>query len=294
MRKHTRFLLAACLFVTPLTAQTNEPLIAIINGEELTVAKFNGLWAAVPADLQRRYLEVGGRERFLTNYIQKRLILQRAEKEGFDPGTIVNDSPEAREKRMFDFYVRDVISREVISEQQVEEYYEARKSELTRPAEVWARHIVITPSDRPVTNETGSNAKSKPEAYERARSLHLELSENAALFQQLARLYSEDGSALAGGDLGWFSRGTMAEEFEDAVFDLEPGLLSPLIESRFGFHIVIVEDRHEGGVPSFEDAKVEVRRRLADAQPEEIMRTMQEFTTRLWEEGDVVILRDNL
>ncbi len=63
-------------------------------------------------------------------------------------------------------------------------------------------------------------------------------------FGELAREYSQDpGSANQGGDLGWFPRGVMLQEFEEAAFDLEPGETSPIVTSLYGLHIIQVLDK---------------------------------------------------
>lgn len=62
----------------------------------------------------------------------------------------------------------------------------------------------------------------------------------AALAMELS---ADPGSRVQGGDLGWFGRGVMVKEFEDAAFALQKGQISPIIESPFGYHIIKTEDR---------------------------------------------------
>lgn len=64
------------------------------------------------------------------------------------------------------------------------------------------------------------------------------------VFAELAAQYSTDtGSKGEGGDLGWFPRGVMVPEFDQAVFSLEPGKVSPLVQTEFGYHIILVQEK---------------------------------------------------
>jgi parvulin-like peptidyl-prolyl isomerase len=82
---------------------------------------------------------------------------------------------------------------------------------------------------------------------------------NGEDFAKLAQEFSDDpGSKEKGGDLGWFGKGQMVPEFEQAAFNLQPGQVSELIKSPFGFHIIKVEEKRTGG------GKDEVKKAHAD------------------------------
>ena len=88
-------------------------------------------------------------------------------------------------------------------------------------------------------------------------------------FAELAREYSEGPSAPRGGDLGSFQRGSMVQIFEDTAFALEPGGVSDIIRTEFGFHIIKLTDRSEGGTLSFEDARDAIETYLRQEKEQE-------------------------
>ena len=96
-----------------------------------------------------------------------------------------------------------------------------------------ARHILlkVTP------------AVSASDAKRKLLELKERLVNKAATFEELARLFSNDGSASKGGDLGWLYPGDTVPEFESAMNALKPGELSGPVESSFGFHLIEVQER---------------------------------------------------
>jgi peptidyl-prolyl cis-trans isomerase SurA len=101
-----------------------------------------------------------------------------------------------------------------------------------------ARHILLRPSA----------AMSAEAAQKRLAEFRDQIVAGTRRFEDLARQYSDDGSAAAGGDLGWAAPGSFVPEFEDAMKRLSPGGVSPPIVSRFGVHLIQVIERRQVAV----------------------------------------------
>ena len=130
-----------------------------------------------------------------------------------------------------------------VDEQALQALYDEQASKYVTPEERHARHILIRLL--PDADDEATTA-----ALEKADSIVSRL-EGGEEFAALATELSDDpGSAANGGDLGFFGRGIMAPEFENAVFELQPGELSKPVKSPFGFHVIeLVEIRPEMATP---------------------------------------------
>jgi parvulin-like peptidyl-prolyl isomerase len=103
--------------------------------------------------------------------------------------------------------------------------------------EVRARHILLTvPAD--------AKPAQRDSVKRRIEQIRAQAA-GGADFAQLAQQNSADPSAQQGGDLGWFSRGRMVPAFEQAAFALQPGQISPVVESPFGYHVIKLEERRQ-------------------------------------------------
>ncbi|MDX1903999.1 MAG: peptidylprolyl isomerase, partial [Thermonemataceae bacterium] len=83
----------------------------------------------------------------------------------------------------------------------------------------------------------------KDKVRNRLEQIRKKIIEEGQSFEEMAKIYSEDGSKDAGGDLGWSKRGNMVPEFEAVVFKLKPGEISQPVESPFGYHLIKLLDR---------------------------------------------------
>ena len=167
-----------------------------------------------------------------------------------------------------------------IDAESVRAFYEQHPAQFTERGGVRARHILIGVSPDAAESE-------KAEARERARGLRLE-AENGADFGALAREHSDDpGSAAGGGDLGLVVEGRTVPAFEAALFALEPGELSGVVETPFGFHVIQMIERQDDRLVPFEEASGPIRDLLL--QQEQQARTAA-FIDELRAAHDVRIL----
>ncbi|NTV50405.1 MAG: peptidylprolyl isomerase [Geobacteraceae bacterium] len=149
------------------------------------------------------------------------------------------------EKMLRDYTRRDLVianfvntniaSKVTVSEGEIKTFYDQNPTNFVKPEQLRASHILVS-----VDSKAGADDKNK--ARERAEKLHKELV-NGANFVTLAKENSSCPSSKQGGDLGYFTKGKMVPQFEQAAFALEVGGLSGVVETQFGFHIIKLTDR---------------------------------------------------
>ncbi len=154
-----------------------------------------------------------------------------------------------------------------LSEDELRAYFEEHKTDYSTEEQIEASHILV-------------------KTEEEARAILAELA-GGADFAELARTRSTDtGSAAQGGALGWFGRGVMVPEFEEAAFALEVGETSGIVQTDFGFHIIRVTNRRAASEPEFEEVADRVR---ADAESAIARERFDAWLKAAREEATVVI-----
>jgi parvulin-like peptidyl-prolyl isomerase len=104
--------------------------------------------------------------------------------------------------------------------------------------------------------------------------------DNGASFEELAKEYSKDpGSKARGGDLGWFGAGQMVKEFEDAAFGLKKGEVSEPVQSDFGWHVIMLEDRRRKQMPTLSQLRPKLRAQLQEKALNTYVKDLLDDTT---------------
>ncbi|MCK5656688.1 MAG: SurA N-terminal domain-containing protein, partial [Deltaproteobacteria bacterium] len=160
------------------------------------------------------------------------------------------------------FVPRDYLAEVEVTDQEIEEFYQLHQDNYREPKKVHARHILFRISEKAKTAEI-------QEILDRAKKV-LNLARKGDNFAELARKYSEDSTAAKGGDLGYFKSGDMVKPFADSAFSLKKGEISDLVRTRFGIHIIKVEDIKEESVKPLAAVKETVRQSLKEERGREI------------------------
>ena len=145
-----------------------------------------------------------------------------------------------------------MLSRIMVSPQDVENYYNSNIQQYQAPEQVRASHILLK-----------TDGKDEAAVRKQAEDI-LKQAKSGADFAELAKKDSEDeGSKATGGDLDYFSRGRMVPEFETAAFAMQPGQISDLVKSQFGFHIIKVVDKKPASTRSLDEVRPQIQETLA-------------------------------
>ena len=163
-------------------------------------------------------------------------------------------------------YLDDIrIDAAVVTDADIEKYYNENEHRLTLPEQIRVRHILITwkpmgkPDDRAYIHEQMAPI------LERARE--------GEDFAALAREFSDDyATKQVGGDTGFFHRGQMAPTFEAAAFALEPGEISDIVETPFGVHIIKLEERRNEELLPLDDIRDQLREHVRNELAEAAVR----------------------
>lgn len=229
-------------------AQAEKPVdpshvMAVIDGKDITAGDLDALANDIDPGLSR----LPDQQRRITAlkiYVDMKTLSDAAIKEGLDK------TPEY-EKRMAimrdnvlqQLYFKDSVV-DKISDADVKARYEKQIAGMPKGEEVHARHILV---------------KTKKEAEAIIKQL-----QKGEKFDEVAKKSGQEGSAAMGSDLGYFSRGQLVKPIEDAAFALKVGEYTKKpVESPYGWHVIMVEDRREKRPPALDDVKDVIRNLIA-------------------------------
>jgi len=243
----------------------NNAVAAIVNGEIIYVSDVEERYAAVPDYLKSQV----SKSFVLEGLIENALLLSEAKKNGIsvsqqefdefwseeqeniqallESGTTTEEElvEAVNEYLTVQKLLDDVLFKDIpISEEEARAFFEENKDSIVQ---IRASHILL-------------------ETEEEARQILGQLKEGADFSELAVKQSTDTASGALGGDLGYFGRGAMVKEFEDAAFALDLNQLSEPVQTSFGFHIIKVTDKKE----TFEDFKEDIQGVLGERKKEEL------------------------
>jgi peptidyl-prolyl cis-trans isomerase C len=174
----------------------------------------------------------------------------------------------------------EITSKLAVPDAEVSTFYEQNVERFKQGESVHASHILFgVPQDATAVQK--SEAKAKAQAA-------LTQVKGGADFAVVARAQSQDpGSAPNGGDLGFFPKGQMNPQFEDAAFKLKAGAVSPLVETPFGFHVIKVHERRGPRTAPLPEVAGQIKEFLMQGQREQ---KLAAFVEQVKAKGKIEIL----
>lgn len=205
----------------------------------------------VEAELAAMEKRVGSRAKFKN--AMKKSGITKEELKGFISKRLLA----ARAKKQV------VTEKAAISDSEVKDYYEKNKVSFKMPLEFRASHILIGVDPGATKEERGKKLNTAKEVLAKAKA--------GEDFYKLAMTYSTDqGSAPVGGDLGHFHKGMAEEAFENALLSLKVGEVSDVVETLYGYHIIMLTGIKPEAQLTFDEVKADIKKRLEKKREDEL------------------------
>ena len=236
-------------------AAKGAPPIATVNGVAVPRARAEALLSqqqarGAPDNDQTRQM-------IREELVNREVLMQEAQKSGVARSAEVNGQLDlARQEIVISAFLRDWVRKHPISDADVQKEYERVKAEQG-DKEYRARHILVETEDQ-------------------AKQMVAELKKGGK-FEELAAKNSKDpGSKDRGGDLDWHGPGDFDRSFSEAMMKLEKGKFTDTpVRTRFGFHVIQLDDVRSGRFPSLAEVKPRIQQQLTQARIDELVKGLR-------------------
>jgi peptidyl-prolyl cis-trans isomerase C len=209
------------VLLTGCTPPREEPVLALVNGRQITQTEFDIRWSELAEATRARYEKEGGKRRFLDELITRELLMQEARKKGLDQDETIRERAQRyKEQLILDELLKDTIKAKIeLSKEELDAYYEKHAHELLTPLKVNVFQMLLP-------------------NFPAAKDLEKQVNQGGD-FVKFAQRYSIDGKTKAsGGDLGPYRKGLVIPEVDQVIHTLKPGMISAPIKTDAGYYLV--------------------------------------------------------
>lgn len=230
--------MAAAVFLQVPAFAADDAVVAKVGGVEIHQSDLD----TAMANLSQQYQQLPDEQKkvaALSQIIDIKLVAKKAEAAGLqNSDDFKKRMAYLQERELHNAYLRDQFDK--LKPEEVKARYDKEVAAMPKEEEVHARHILV---------------KTEEEAKDIIKQL-----DAGKDFVELAKEKSEDTSKSDGGDLGYFTKGRMVPEFEEAAFALDKGQYTKTpVKSQFGWHVIKVEDKRDAQPPAFDQVEPQVR-----------------------------------
>lgn len=246
----------------PAAGENNDPVLARVGDNEIHLTDLMREAQTLPQQYRSMPLQAIF-EPLLQRMIARVLVVNAAEAQELDKRKdIANEISRNRAVLLQQVYMQEFVGAGP-TDAEVKAYYDKEIASKPGIEEVRARHILVETED--TANELTAKAR------------------NGDDFAELAAAHSTGPSKSQGGDLGFFKQGDMVPAFSEAAFSMQPGDVSDPVKTRFGWHVIKVEERRAAPPPSLEESQEEIRQQLGQtAMQGEIERLRKDVKIELF------------
>lgn len=246
--------LGAVLLPSVSVAADADPVVAVVNGEKIKRSELEAMKARVGQQIPQLAampLEAVY-EGLLDRAIDQRLLATAGKKAGLEKDPeVIKQLDQIRQELIQRAFLQNAVEKR-LTDDRLKQAYDKMVKDMPAEDEIKARHILLETEDA-------------------AKDVIAQLGKGAD-FAKLAEEKSTGPSGPRGGDLGWFTKGTMVPEFSEAAFALKPGEVTKApVKTQFGWHVIKVEERRKAEPPTFEESKEDLRAQLAEEAVTEVL-----------------------
>lgn len=255
-------------------AGSKDPVVATVNDIPIIKSQVDLLVPRYQREAGKKKLDNEDKKRLLQNLIRRQLILQQKSVQDFKrDDKIIKKVKEYENKLIISHFLKEQVgSKLIVSNEELEKYYQENIREFSSPPKVKARHILLR------TREEADRVLSR-----------LRKGED---FGQLAKDFSIDlPDALGGGSMGIIEKGIVLPELEKELFSLNEGGISDIVKTRFGYHILTVDKIILLKFKPFEEVRDQIKQTILRQKE---AKAFDEMAAKLEKDADIKTFEDRL
>ena len=219
-------------------------VLATVGEKEITNFDVESILGGLDPYQAAHFNSEEGKKQILDDLVNQELLYIEAKENNLEQDEeFQSELKRVQENMLKQYAMNKVLTSVTLTEEEKEAFFEANKSRFVKPDTASAKHILVD------SEETANDLLNKINAGE-------------VSFEDAATQNSSCPSKDAGGDLGTFERGQMVPEFDEAVFTMNKGEVTGPVKTQFGYHLIKLEDRNQGGQSEYADVKAEIEKAL--------------------------------